>query len=43
MLIEHETEFARDGALSEFLYADDLVLMCETISPTAKEHMEKAG
>ena len=25
------TEFAREGALSELLYADDLVLMSETI------------
>ena len=25
------TEFARDGALSELLYADDLVLLSETI------------
>ena len=24
-------EFVRDNALSELLYADDLVLMCETI------------
>ena len=30
-MIDVVTEFARDGALSELLHADDLVLMSETI------------
>ena len=31
VLVDVVTEFAREGALSELLYADDLVLMSETI------------
>ena len=31
VVIDVVTEFSREGALSEFLYADDLVLMSETI------------
>ena len=31
MVVDVDTEFGRNGALSEFLYADDLVLMSETI------------
>ena len=31
VVVDDVTEFARDGALSELLYADDLVVMCETI------------
>ena len=30
-VVDVVTEFAREGALSELLYADDLVLMSETI------------
>ena len=30
-VVEDVTEFAREGALSEWLYADDLLLMSETI------------
>ena len=30
-MVDVVTEFAREVALSELLYADDLVLMCETI------------
>ena len=31
VVVDVVTEFAREGAQSELLYADDLVLMCETI------------
>ena len=31
VVVDAVTEFAREGALSELLYADDLVLMSETI------------
>ena len=31
VVVDVVTEFAREGALSELLYADDLVLMSETI------------
>ena len=31
VVVDAVTEFAREGELSEFLYAVDLVLMCETI------------
>ena len=31
MVVGDVTEFAREGVLSELLYADDLVLMSETI------------
>ena len=31
VVVQGVTEFAREDALSEFLYADDLVLMSETI------------
>ena len=31
LVVDVVTEFAREGALSELLYADDLVLMGETI------------
>ena len=31
LVVDVVTEFARDGALSELLYADDLVRMSETI------------
>ena len=31
MVADVVTEFAKEGALSELLYADDLVLMCEII------------
>ena len=31
VVVDVVMEFARDGALSELLYADDLVLMSETI------------
>ena len=31
MVVEIVTEFAREGALGELLYADDLDLMSETI------------
>ena len=31
LVVDIVTEFARDGALSELLYADDLVQMSETI------------
>ena len=31
LVVDVVTEFARDGALSELLYADELVLMSETI------------
>ena len=31
MVVDVVTEFAREGVLSELLYADDLVLMSETI------------
>ena len=31
MVVDVVTEFAREGELSELLYADDLVLMSETI------------
>ena len=31
VVVDVVTEFARDGVLSELLYADDLVLMSETI------------
>ena len=31
LVVNVVTEFAREGALSELLYADDLVLMSETI------------
>ena len=31
VVVDVVTEFAREGALSELLYADDLVLMRETI------------
>ena len=31
LTVDFVTEFAREGALSEFLYANDLVLMSETI------------
>ena len=31
VVVDVVTEFARNGALSELLYADDLVLMRETI------------
>ena len=30
-MVDVVTEFAREGVLSELLYADDLVLMSETI------------
>ena len=30
VVVDVVTEFSRDGALSELLYADDLVLMSET-------------
>ena len=30
VVVDVVTEFAREGALSELLYADDLVLMSET-------------
>ena len=30
LVVDVVTEFAREGALSELLYADDLVLMSET-------------
>ena len=31
VVVDFVTELAREGALSELLYTDDLVLMCETI------------
>ena len=31
LVVDVSTEFAREGVLSELLYADDLVLMIETI------------
>ena len=31
VVVDVVTEFTREGALSELLYADDLVLMSETI------------
>ena len=31
LVVDVVTEFAREGAISELLYADDLVLMSETI------------
>ena len=31
LVVDFVTEFAREGALSEILYADDLVLMSESI------------
>ena len=31
VVVDIVTEFAREGALSELLYADDLVLVCATI------------
>ena len=31
MVVDVVTEFAREGALSELLYADDLIVMSETI------------
>ena len=31
VVVDVFTEFARVGALSELLYADDIVLVCETI------------
>ena len=31
MVVDVVTEFAREGSLSELLYADDLILMSETI------------
>ena len=30
-MVDVVTEFAREGALSELLYADDLILISETI------------
>ena len=37
LVVDVVTEFAKEGALSELLYADDLVLMSETI----EGHMNK--
>ena len=34
------TEFTREGALSELLYADDLVLMSETIEGIRKKFLK---
>ena len=36
VVVDDVIEFAREGALSEFLYADDLVLMSETIEGVLK-------
>ena len=34
MVVDVVTEFAREGALSKLLYADDLALMSKTIEVT---------
>ena len=37
VMVDVVTEFAREGVLSELLYADDLVLMSETIEGLRKK------
>ena len=39
-MVDVVTEFAREVALSELLYADDLVLMSETISGLRNKFLE---
>ena len=49
VVVDVETEFAIEGALSELLYADDLVMMSETMEGLGnkflkrKEHHESGG
>ena len=47
LVVEVVTEFAREGTLSELLYADDLVLISETIKGLGiikwKEAFENKG
>ena len=40
VMVDAVTEFAIEGVLSEFLYADDLVLMSETIEGLRKKFFE---
>ena len=40
VVVDVVTEFARDGALSELLYADDLVQMSETIEGLRKKFLK---
>ena len=40
VVVDVVTEFARDGALSELPYADDLVLMSETIEGLGNKFLE---
>ena len=40
VVIDVVTEFAREGALGELLYADDLVLMSETIEGLGNKFLE---
>ena len=40
VVVDVVTEFAREGALSELLYADDLVLMSETIEGLRDKFLE---
>ena len=40
LVVDVVTEFAREGALSELLYADDLVMMSETIERLRNKFMK---
>ena len=40
VVVDVVTEFAREGALSELLYSDDLVLMSETIEGLRNKFMK---
>ena len=39
-MVDVVTAFARDGALSELLYADDLFLMSETVEGLIKKFLQ---
>ena len=40
MVVDVVTEFARDGALSELLYVDDLVLVSKTIEGLRDKYLK---
>ena len=40
VVVDVVTEFARDGALSELLYADDFILTSETIEGLRNKFLE---
>ena len=40
VVVDVVNEFAREGVLSELLYSDDLVLMCETINGLWNEFLK---